>query len=107
MHCQTICYYVLKRLDEADRYNWVTNLKGIMFKYGFGFVWLTQELGCPNKFVEVFKQCLFGCSTQDWHSAVNTSPKLEWWAEFKNVLNVEKYLLVVIPQFSLRKALSL
>ena len=99
------CYIMLKKLDESKRYNWVTDVKGILSKYGFAFVWHAQEIGDNDAFVEIFTQRIKDCAYQEWHSNVEASPKLTYYAEFKTLLNVERYLLV-IPQVHLRKCMA-
>ena len=47
MHDDTIskrCYWMLKVLDANNRYNWVTEVKGILFKHGYGYIWYAQEI---------------------------------------------------------------
>ena len=35
----------LKRFDDIGRINWVTKVREILFQYGFGYVWLWQDVG--------------------------------------------------------------
>ena len=39
------CYVMLKRFDDIGRINWVTKVREILFQYGFGYVWLWQDVG--------------------------------------------------------------
>jgi len=99
------CYWMLKKLDENNRHNWVTDLKGLLFRYGYGVVWFAQELGDPDHFVRLFKQRLTDCATQEWHSALCASPKLSFYSDIKSLLNIERYLSV-ISKPHLRRAMS-
>ena len=49
---------LLKRLDEAGRINWATNVKNMLFMYGIGFVWIVQE-------VKEILMCFFVSSAKD------------------------------------------
>ena len=44
-------YILFKRLDEAGRIYWVTRVRTILFTYGFGYAWLSQEVGNPTYFI--------------------------------------------------------
>ena len=57
-HCRLPCqtYQMLKLLDNNGNINWVTGIKNILFKFGFGYVWLSQEIGNVNLFITYFKQ---------------------------------------------------
>ena len=39
---------MLNNLDESGRRTWVINVKEILFGNGFGYVWLSQNIGDPN-----------------------------------------------------------
>ena len=99
------CYYMSRHLDDNNRVNWTTNIKNILFKFGFGEVWLSQNIGDPSYFMLVFKDRLTACATQDWHSAVTSSDKLTNYSEFKSLLDLELYLKVV-PQKKYVQALA-
>ena len=58
------CYKMLRQLDEAGRHTWVSNIKYLLFQYGFGYVWLHGEVGDINQFISVFVQRLKYCSRQ-------------------------------------------
>jgi hypothetical protein len=101
------CYLMLKDLDSHNRHNWVTSVKNLLFKYGYGYIWIAQEIGDVSEFIYRFEQCVKDCALQEWHSAVETSTKLELshYSEYKTLLNTELYLYV-IPQVSLRRCLA-
>jgi len=99
------CYWMLKRLDENKRYNWVTDVKGLLCRYGFTYVWYCQEIGDPEAFLYSFKQRLHDCAFQDWCADVSDSPKLTCYASLKTTLCLEKYL-TVIPHKHLRRAMT-
>jgi hypothetical protein len=39
------CYKMLYQADVNGKQNWVTHVKNILFRYGFGFVYISQEVG--------------------------------------------------------------
>ena len=47
------CYIMLKRHDGIGRTYWVTYVKNILYRYGFGFVWISQELGNVELFLKL------------------------------------------------------
>jgi len=49
---------LLTRLDEAGRINWATIVKNMLFMYGFGYVWVAQEVGNIDLFLWQFHQRL-------------------------------------------------
>ena len=91
------CYIMLKRLDDLGRRNWATNVKELLFKYGFGHAWIYQNLGDVNLFISIFKQRLHDIARQNWLSEINQSPKCCTYKEFKTLLNPERYLSLSIP----------
>jgi hypothetical protein len=66
------CYRMLKGLDDGWRVTWATNVTDMLFKNGFGFVWLSQEVGDVNALIFQFRQRLTDCMRHDWHDRVNT-----------------------------------
>lgn len=94
------CYRMLYNLDSAGRISWVTHVKHLLFKYGFGYVWIAQEVGNDLNFVSMFCQRLKDCAFQEWKSAISSSAKLEFYSQFKSNLDIEKYLLdIKIDQY--------
>ena len=45
------CYKMLKSLDEADKQNWASNVNVLSNTYGFGYVWLSQDIGDIGLFI--------------------------------------------------------
>ena len=60
-------YRMLYALDESGKKTWTTIVKDFLFRYGFGFVWINQGVGCINGFLKVFKQRLKDCRLQAWN----------------------------------------
>ena len=99
------CYKMLKSLDEAERQNWVSKVRELLFQYGFGYVWIAQEFGDEKLFINQFKIRIADCMRQNWHSDINESSRCDSYKEFKSLLTVERYLNLDMP-FYLRKAFA-
>jgi len=100
------CYLMSKQLDYQNRTNWVTHVKNILYKFGFGFVWIAQEVGDPDMFLNKFSLRFKDCCFQDWSSLIDDCPKLESYKLYKTLLNTERYLSVV-SNFKYRQAMSI
>ena len=81
--------YVIYRLDQAGRITWVSGVKDILSKYGFGFVWLSQEVGNADLFLHQFMQRLKDSALQQWNTDVTPNSKLSSYREYLTMLNVE------------------
>jgi len=99
------CYNMLKSLGDVGRKCWVTNVKTLLYKYSFGFIWISQDVGNINSFIRIFRQRVIDCCTQDWHASVENSSRCYHYRHFKSLLNVEKYLSLDI-YFKYRAAMS-
>ncbi len=99
------CYLMLKAHDDMGRVNWASNVRNLLYKYGFGFVWISQDVGDITMFLYQFKQRIIDCCKQTWHSDVDTSAKCIHYKQFKTILNVERYITCSLP-FHMRKAMA-
>ena len=97
-------YLMLKGLDENNKITWATKVRNLLFKYGFGFVWLNQGVGDNKEFLKQFELRIIDCCKQDWHDEVNMSEKLCTYKCFKSLLEIETYLLK--QPFSIAKTLA-
>jgi hypothetical protein len=86
------CYKMIHALDASGRVTWATKVKNLMYKSGFGVVWLFQEMGNVSLFLIEAKQRLIDIASQEWHSDLSQSSKLQTLCEFKSLLNPERYL---------------
>ena len=50
------CYKMLKDIDISGRWTWATEVKELLFRYGFGYVWIAQDVGDVDMFLRAFKQ---------------------------------------------------
>ena len=78
---------------EADKQNWVTNVKTVLAENGFDIVWLCQSVGYETHFIHEFKDRLICCYKQNWHS--ESDNKYRWFYSFKCAFETEKYLMCI------------
>ena len=83
---------MLKRLDEAGRKTWAAYVTILLMKYGFGIVWLEQQVGNEEVFLKLFTQRVKDCCFQEWSSEIRESARLRTYREFKSALEPEQYL---------------
>jgi len=85
------CYLMSKSFDDAGRTYWATKVKQLLFEYGLGWVWLSQDVGDCNSFVKAFRMRLIEYYTQRWLEHVLDSSRCYHYKYFKSMLNVEQY----------------
>ena len=98
-------YLMLKSHSELGRTNLASNVRDLLYRFGFGFVCLSQDVGNVAVFLQEFRQRVIDCSAQDWHEQVSISAKCEHYKHFKTMLNVERYVSCNLP-FYIRKAVA-
>ena len=99
------CYEMLRRLDTTGRHTWATNIKDLLFRYGFGYAWVAQEVGNENIFLSLFCQRVKDIFTQKWFSDIDSTPKAHHYKYFKSNLAPEYYLSLDIS-YVYKKMLS-
>ena len=99
------CYNMLKQLEEAGRKTCASNIKELLFTYGFGYVWINQEVGDESNFLQLFKTRIKDCYLQKWNSGLGDSSKALHYKHFKSHLYSEPYLDIDLS-YILRKTLS-
>ena len=75
------CYNMLLNLDSLGRKTWISDVKYILYSYGFGDVWLNQGCGNTELFVTLFKQRIYDNATQHLHSDINNISKLNTYCQ--------------------------
>ena len=99
------CYLMLKNLDDIDKHRYATNVRNLLFSYGFGFVWISQDVGNIDLFISHVKLRLKDILQQEWHGQLNISSKGQKYLQYKSLLNVECYISYNFS-FYLRKAFA-
>ena len=93
---------MLKQYDGQNRYIYATEVRNLLFCYGFGHIWISQDIGNINMLILEFKIRLKDSLQHDWHNALSNSSKTHYYMHFKSLLNMKHYLTIDIP-FNLRK----
>ena len=76
-----------------------------MFQYGFGYVWLSEDVGDIKIFMKTFKQRLVDCSMHDWSAMISDSGKARHYRFIMPSLQTVNYIFYNIP-LKFRIALS-
>ena len=92
-------YHMLKALDERGKTTWVTHVKNLLCSTGFGFVWISQQVGNQKAFLNTFKQRLIDCFMQQWHEKISSRPRYTLYNSFKSALEPEKYFDVIYSKY--------
>ena len=85
-------YRMLLNVDANENDCWATNVRDILCKTGFHFVWLQQGVGNVNAFILMFKQRIVDMFCQEWSAALGNSNRYDTYTSFKRLFEVEKYL---------------
>ena len=91
------CYTMLRQIDESGRTTWATYIKRLLYQYGFGYVWIANEVGNARLLIQQFTQRLFDCEQQSILADINASPKALSYKLYKSALNPESYLSMPLP----------
>ena len=88
-------YNMSLALCQAGKINWVSHVKNLLFRCGFGFAFEYQEVGDQKQFLCLFKQRLKDNYVQEWTSSTNETSKLKFYCKYKSIFEMEEYLSVV------------
>ena len=99
-------YSMLERLDTTGKNNWVTNIKDLLCKNGFGIVWMFKGVGNEKQFFNLFRDRLRDCFIQGLESRLETSTHFEVYNGFKSYFVQEQYLSNIMFGKSLANTLA-
>ena len=99
------CYEMLRSLDSLGRKTWASDIKCMLFTFGFSYVWIAQDVGNSQLLLQLLSDRLKDCYRQQWFGKINDMSKGEHYKHFKSFLEVEKYLSVDLD-FKFRKVLA-
>ena len=99
------CYRYQINAEQLGQNCWVSNLKHMLFSFGYGYAWLFQGIGDESLFLEHFTQRAKDIYFTNWRNSLEDSPNLASYKEFKTLLNPERYLTIV-KSFFVRKQLA-
>ena len=84
------CYKMLKSLDDIGRVTWATQIKHLLYRYGFGIVWFTHNIGNTNLFISQLEQRLKDCLRQNWHSSITSMSRCDLYKQMKITFKTRK-----------------
>lgn len=88
-------YNMLLSLHNSGKFCWASRVHRTLYTFGFGFVWENQGVQIPNAFINMFKQRLIDCHSQNWHEHVNSSNRFCVYRLFKMSISLEPYFAAV------------
>ena len=88
---------MILNLDESGRITWASKIRELLFRYGFGYVWLAEDVGDLNLFMKFFKQRLIDCSKQDCYAKIVFLGKTRHYRFIMSALKVENCVHYDIP----------
>ena len=91
-------YQLMYQLCNSGRINWATNVKTLLYKYGFGYIWEEQYVYDSEMFLKQFRRRLEDCYFQTWNSNRREMPKLRLYNQYKIYYEAEEYLFCNIPR---------
>ena len=74
------------------RKNWLSNVRKLLYEYGFNNVWDHPKTYFTKSFIHVFKQRAIDCFLQEWNTNIGNSAVLELYRYIKIDIVYEKYL---------------
>ena len=98
-------YNMLRSLAATGKVKWASNVRSLLYKHGFGYVWEADTIGDGVQFINSFRQQIKDCSAQQLNSQIEESPKELYYKLFKSTLEIEHYLKIDLP-FLYRKIIS-
>lgn len=85
-------YRMLLNKDELGKKCWASQVREILCKTGFQYVWLQQGVGNVNSFIRVFKQRLIDMFIQEWSETIEERQRYETYRSFKSLFAGEQYI---------------
>ena len=92
------CYSFLYNQSVLGKTNWASEVRNILFRYGFGWVWERQSVQNDGAFIRIFSERVHDCELQLWNSDMHSMPKLKTYRLFKEIREKELYLTLNIPR---------
>ena len=99
------CYKMLLNYATAGRKNWASEVKEILYTYGFGYIWEQQMVQDKRSFLNMFVERLRDCYIQTWNGLKSATSKLFLYNMYKENFEREPYLMLAIPR-RLRRAIA-
>jgi hypothetical protein len=68
------CYTMLYKQCNLGRRNWASEIKRILYHFGFGYVWEQQRVSNSDSFLDEFNTRLLDCDRQLWSIRMTSLP---------------------------------
>ena len=84
---------------HPDKVTWVTLFRNMLYRHGFGYVWMNQSVVCEHSFLIEFKQRMYDIHLQEWETELNMTSNFRIYKHIKNRFYFEEYLGIVNKSF--------
>ena len=81
-----------EREMHINKYSWSKEIKDMLEKNGYGYVWINKGTTYTRSFVKNFKQRLVDQFWQEWHSKITEGDRYKTYSNIKDNHSREKYL---------------
>ncbi|MEW8547695.1 MAG: hypothetical protein AB2693_29660, partial [Candidatus Thiodiazotropha sp.] len=101
----SLLYKIVFNSASNKTSKWLEYVKGVMINCGFSGVWDAQGTESPKWFVQSIKQKARDLYINEWYSTISKSSSCVNYRLFKDIFNIENYLLKL--PFNLKRSLCL
>ena len=92
------CYNLLLSQMTLGRENWASNIKHLLYRHGFGYIWEDQFVENASVFISSFNARLKDNFVQIWNASRNETSKLCLYNLYKLYFQPELYLSINVPR---------
>ena len=79
-------------IKPNDKQNWCNQIKNILFKYGFNYIWYDQYVDNVDYFLFQLKERMMGSFISEINSFLDMSPKCQFYKYMYNLHCLQFYL---------------
>ena len=79
--------------EREKRYNWAREVKNILDRAGFSYVWNSEGVTNERGFIRKLKRRLRDIYMQDWNHKCQNSPRCETYMTIKDTYDTEQYIM--------------
>ena len=92
------CYLLEYRKSMFGVQNWASQIKDLLDKYSFSWIWQAQSVEDHYAFLKWFEERVIDCELHKWSAKVMEISKLRTYCLHKEVRHEEHYLTVDMPR---------
>ena len=85
-------YTMLLSLDQKGKRCWATEIKEMLQKAGYGYVWFNQGVHNPAQFIKVFRQRLIDTFKQEWSAAIRNKERYVLYSKITDDFGICAYI---------------